>query len=145
MNPAEIAAVLTKAAAYDRRTIGRADVAAWHEALQDIDLQDALAAVTRHYRASTEWLMPGHIRDAVAELRRGRRRLGHSDALALPSRFENDLERGDRIRRGVALCRATAGLAGNQRAARRENAFEELRAATTEKPTDDQDEEATQP
>jgi hypothetical protein len=74
MNLQEAGQILAKAAAYDRRTIGQADVLAWHEALSDMDATDALAAVAAHYRDSTEWLMPAHVRRQVAELARQRRR-----------------------------------------------------------------------
>lgn len=107
MKPSEVAVVLTKAAAYDRRTIGEADVAAWHEAIGDLDLEPALAAVTRHYRDTAEWLMPADVRRHAAEIRREHDRLQRrSPALALPGRYETDQERDERIRRGVAACRA---------------------------------------
>ncbi len=80
MNVRETAAVLAKAQAYDRRTIGEADVLAWHEALSDLDVGDALAAVAAHYRDSTDWLMPVHVRRGVAELARQRRRAELDDA-----------------------------------------------------------------
>ncbi|MET8908370.1 hypothetical protein [Micromonospora sp. NPDC004551] len=63
----EAAAVLAKAQAYDRRTVGEADIRAWQEALADVALADALAAVTAHYRDSTDWLMPAHVRARVAQ------------------------------------------------------------------------------
>lgn len=50
MTPADVATVLTKAAAFDQRTIGRADVAAWAEIISDLNLDDCLAAVTAFYR-----------------------------------------------------------------------------------------------
>lgn len=106
MTPSEIATVLAKAAAYDRRTVGRADVAAWHEVLADIDLPDALTAVSAHYRTSAEWLQPAHIRSHVRDLhatRRGRERA--SAPLALPSRYETDDERDRRIAAGIAAVR----------------------------------------
>lgn len=65
MTPDETARVLAKCAAYDRRTTGRADVAAWHEALQDVDFEAALTAVAKHYRDTTEWIMPAHIRRII--------------------------------------------------------------------------------
>lgn len=62
MTPADTARVLAKAAAFDQRTIGRTDVAAWHEALADIAADDALDAVTAHYRATSNRLMPSDVR-----------------------------------------------------------------------------------
>lgn len=74
MNLAEAAAVLAKAAAFDRRTVGEADILAWHDALGDLPAGDCLAAVTEHYRESTEWLMPAHVRRIADTLDRARRR-----------------------------------------------------------------------
>lgn len=69
MNITQVGEVLAKAAAYDRRTIGKADALAWYEALSDLDVDACLAAVAAHYRGSTEWLMPAHIRRHVDEAR----------------------------------------------------------------------------
>jgi hypothetical protein len=69
MNLQETAAVLAKAAAYDNRNVGEANVRAWHEALGDLALADCLAAVAQHHRTSTDYLMPAHIRRLVEEAR----------------------------------------------------------------------------
>lgn len=74
MNLAEASAVLAKAAAFDRRTVGEADILAWHDALGDLPAADCLAAVTEHYRESTDWLMPAHVRRIADTLDRARRR-----------------------------------------------------------------------
>jgi hypothetical protein len=108
VTPAEVATVLAKCAAYDRRTVGRADVAAWHEILAPVELVDALPAVTAHYRQTSDWAMPADILDEAQAARRARRRRHgqRTEALALPSRFETDTDRTSRIRRGIAACRA---------------------------------------
>jgi hypothetical protein len=82
MDAREIARVLTKAAAFDLRTVGEGDILAWADAIGDLDLPDALAAVSRHYRTSTERLMPAHIRRHVDEIRRERIRAAQQDAAA---------------------------------------------------------------
>jgi hypothetical protein len=74
MNLRETAKVLAKAAAFDQRTVGEADVLAWHETIADLDAEDALAAVTRWYRDRADRLMPSHLREAVALVRADRRR-----------------------------------------------------------------------
>lgn len=74
MTPGDAVRVLAKASAYDRRTIGEADAAAWYEAIGDLDIADALDAVTRHYQQTTDWLMPAHVRTIAAQLVRERRR-----------------------------------------------------------------------
>lgn len=78
MTPADAARVLAKAAAYDARTIGDADVMAWSEALADVNPADALAAVTRHYQANDTRLMPVHVLRIADEIRRERIRRADS-------------------------------------------------------------------
>lgn len=75
MTPGETAKLLAKASAFDQRTVGKADVAAWHEVLQDVDFGDALAAVSRHYAEHTDRLMPAHVRRLAVEIDRERRRV----------------------------------------------------------------------
>jgi hypothetical protein len=81
MKRSETAALLTKIAAYDRRTIGEADIEAWTEALDGlVTLQDSLVAVRNHFRESSEWLMPKEIIDRARKLRQDRlRTAGYPD------------------------------------------------------------------
>lgn len=69
MNVRETAKVLAKAAAFDQRTVGEADIMAWHEVIADLDAEDALSAVSRWYRDSTDRLMPATLRKTVGVLR----------------------------------------------------------------------------
>lgn len=82
MTPGDTARVLAKAAAFDSRSIGDTDVAVWHEILGHLELQDALAAVTAHYREQTRRAMPADIRQ-LAIAHRDRRKEGQH--LALPA------------------------------------------------------------
>jgi len=82
MTPADTARVLAKAAAFDQRTIGRSDIAAWHEALCDIATSDALDAVTVHYRATRERIFPADVR-RIAVAKRNERH--ERAAIAPPS------------------------------------------------------------
>ncbi len=75
MTPAEVARVLAKASAYDQRTIGETDVAAWHEILGRYDYADALSAVARHYAETRERLMPADLIKQIKAVREERRRL----------------------------------------------------------------------
>ena len=75
MTPGDAAKILAKAAVYDRREIGKTEILAWAEALQGIELDEALKAVTNHYATSTKWLMPAHIREGVKTLRIERDRI----------------------------------------------------------------------
>jgi hypothetical protein len=72
MNPEEVIDLLTTAAAYDRRTVGDADVIAWSAAVGDLDFADARDAVVQHYRDSREWLMPADVRRLVKAMREAR-------------------------------------------------------------------------
>ena len=72
MTPSQVAELLTFCAAFDRRTIGKADVLAWHTVLGDIDHAEASDAVSAHYRDQTRWIMPADIRGAVRTVHRDR-------------------------------------------------------------------------
>lgn len=81
MTPGDAARLLTKAAAFDQRTIGESDVLAWHEAIGDLNADDAMMAVTRFYSTVTDGrLMPGHVRTLVGEIQRERRRAAREAA-----------------------------------------------------------------
>lgn len=70
MTPAQAAALLTRAAAFDNRTIGETDAEAWAAALHDMPFDtDTLNAVARYYSAPTQpnetgrrWIEPHHVR-----------------------------------------------------------------------------------
>lgn len=103
MTPAEVAMVLTKAAAIDQRTIGKADVMAWHEILERVELADALEAVKRHYAEARDRIMPADVRRIARVVSDERKRVEvRHEVLALPSRFEDDPERDERNREGRA-------------------------------------------
>jgi len=106
MTPDDVIDVLAKAAAFDQRTIGQADVLAWTEVLHSLELPDALEAVTRHYTESRERLMPADVIRHARAARDARRRRGeHAEVRALPSRFEPDEFRDIRVQAGIARCR----------------------------------------
>lgn len=107
MNQTEVATVLIKVTAFDLRTVGEADVLAWHEVLADVDLPDALAAVTRHYRDSTDRIMPAHVRKLARAVKDDRARLeARHPVRELPGKFEDDAERDARLAAGMAKVRA---------------------------------------
>lgn len=70
MTPADAAKILAVAAIFDRRTIGTIEAAAWAEALDDLDPKECAEAVRAHYRDTTTWLMPAHVRGLVAQRHR---------------------------------------------------------------------------
>lgn len=69
MNHFEAGQVLLKCSAFDQRTIGEGDIAAWQEVLADAELQDALAAVTAYYRTHTKRIMPADIIGTIKDMR----------------------------------------------------------------------------
>jgi hypothetical protein len=69
VNPTEIGDLLGLAAIYDNRKVAEPDVMAWLQAIGDLPYDDSRAAVIAHYSASTDRIMPGHIRAAVKRTR----------------------------------------------------------------------------
>lgn len=100
MNRSETALLLGSIAARDQRTIGETDVLAWHEDLGDLEFGDARSAVSRHFRDSTDRIMPAHIRRQVKIIRQEHRASAEVAALP-PGRFEDDPDRDARIRRNI--------------------------------------------
>lgn len=72
MTPEQVGRILAAAAARDARTVGAGDIIAWHQDIGDLDFDDALAAVSRHYREHTDRIMPAHVRRLAASIRRER-------------------------------------------------------------------------
>ncbi len=105
MEPADMADVLSAAAVYDGRNIGRTDVAAWHAAAGHLNRDDALAAVVRHYAASTDRMMPAHLIQGALAIRNERAALQQHEIRALPSKFEPDAARDARLAAGIAKLR----------------------------------------
>lgn len=69
MTPDQTALLLGKCASIDQRTVGRADVLAWHEIIGRYELRDCLDAVTLHYQESTQRAMPADIRHLAIGIR----------------------------------------------------------------------------
>lgn len=64
--------LLRDIAAADHRTVAETDVDVWHDCLDDVDFDDARAAVIEYFRTSTGWLMPAHVRTSVTRMRAAR-------------------------------------------------------------------------
>lgn len=75
---AEAAELLVLASAYDSRKPDHARARAWHDALADLDPDDCATAVRAHYRNSTDFVMPAHIRQLVRQYANERAERGHS-------------------------------------------------------------------
>jgi len=82
MTPAEVAKVLAKVQAFDRRTVVRGR----HRGVARDPLQsrliEALEAVTRHYATSADWLMPVHLVRLADEVCDDRRRMALQERAA---------------------------------------------------------------
>jgi hypothetical protein len=79
VNPSEAAQLLAHCAAFDNRTVGKADSRAWAAALRDVPLdQDALEAVARFYGTPSEkpgdrlWIQPHNVRAHRLSIRKER-------------------------------------------------------------------------
>ncbi|MFE7659662.1 zinc finger domain-containing protein [Streptomyces celluloflavus] len=83
MTLAELSEVLGFAALYDNRTLGEAEVRAWHLIVGHLDADDTRQAIAEHYGQTRDRLMPSDL------LQRGRRirdqRLGTVDGPGLPA------------------------------------------------------------
>lgn len=129
MNLAETHDLLVFVAMFDNRRFDDANVAAWQLILADLPSVECHTAVSRHFATSTEYLMPAHIRTLVKVIRDEQR--PKSAPIALPSRFEPDVERNLRIKRGVAQCREVIGPLMRE--------IERRRAAEAPEPTEDEE------
>lgn len=115
MNLTETATLLTMCAAYDRRTIGEADVHAWQAVLPDIRFEDARKAVIDHYRDHRDWIMPADVR-AIARKARTDRLARHLELV--PDADPDDVPgylaalREDRMRTADGGDRAMPDLGG---------------------------------
>lgn len=103
----------------------------WWDLLSDLDVDDAVLAVRRYYAVHTDRIMPGHIRAGVKDIRAERRQRTPVPERALPSRFEDDINRDVRMERGAATARGVLGPLLETIAARQKQlptAMDELRA-----------------
>lgn len=72
MAAVNVGQVLIYIAAADRRTVGKADLLVWQDAVGDLSHDDVMDAVRKHYRESTDFLMPAHVRRLVKAARADR-------------------------------------------------------------------------
>ena len=103
MTPQETAAVLAKCSGFDQRTVGSADVMAWHEVIGYLDLEDCLKAVTVHYSEQSNRAMPADIRRIAIPIRDRRK-----DGMAREERLAIEAGVTDRSEAVTALIREVA-------------------------------------
>lgn len=101
MTKAEVAKLLAIVQAFDRRTVGEADVTAWHEIarIADWQPQQAYGAVTEHFSSGGEWLTPGHITDRIRAVSREISHRIFTRDIEPPSELHGDLDAELRWRR----------------------------------------------
>lgn len=139
MTPGDAARVLAACALFDNRKVpdnedGELLVEGWYAVIGDLPLNDALEAVRRHYRDSTEWIMPAHVRKGVKAIQAERRRNTPHESRQLPSKFEPDVTRQVALARGAGAARdALAPLMAKLATVSKPpiSAIDELRAITT--------------
>lgn len=120
MNESDTAQLLARVQSFDRRTIGVADVAAWHQIIGDLDLQDCVAAVVEHYRQpSPPWCMPSHVRTAVLAKRPGPNDRDVRAALgpATPGDYTTGVQT---VRQAITAARTSMPVDTPEQAARRQ-------------------------
>jgi hypothetical protein len=110
MTPEETATVLAKCAAVDRRTVGRADVLAWHEIVGHLDFGVGLEAVRRWYTDHREWIMPSDVvqlgSEIIRERRKAERECREAQLLAIEQADPTRRDRSEDIAKLVAQMRA---------------------------------------
>jgi hypothetical protein len=95
VTPEETVDLLTTCAAYDRRTIGKTDVAAWHAVVGDLPFADAQQAVFAHYSESREWIMPADVRTRVKRKQRDEADRGRIRELLDPAAYRAEVQAAD--------------------------------------------------
>lgn len=90
MNRAETALLLALIKQFDNRQFDQVIVEAWHELLDDVEHADAVAAVKNHFRESTEYLKPAHVRHGA--LTAAKRRAGQERITELAAQERRAIE-----------------------------------------------------
>jgi hypothetical protein len=107
----EIKKLLALAAARDSRVPSQVMALAWHEDLGDLDFDTARQAISRHFRTSTEYLQPAHIRQHAEEIDREQRRAAREQREAIAAEQERlaleEAPRTDRSRELAEMIRET--------------------------------------
>lgn len=65
----ETADLLAEVQLIDNRRVEEATLVAWHRLVDDLDYSEAVEAVRLHFRTSTAYLTPAHLRVAVDRIR----------------------------------------------------------------------------
>ena len=97
MTKDQIIDLLSVIAVGDKRTTGEAEVQFWHGLVGDLEYAECAAAVATHFKTSTDYLMPVHIRRHVTSARQDHamRALPHGseDRVPMPDWFRAEVAR----------------------------------------------------
>jgi hypothetical protein len=66
--------ILAKIALIEGREATNETIRAWHEILEIVNFEDAMEALVRHYRNSTESCKPAHIMRGAREVKEERKK-----------------------------------------------------------------------
>lgn len=105
MTPLETADILTAIASFDLRTVGEADIVAWHAVIGDLPKALALEAVVLHHKTNSDRIKPAHLIGIAKQIRRDRAERENADAEAR-SAFEDNRDH----RLGIGGNKALGGL-----------------------------------
>jgi hypothetical protein len=145
VTPGDAARVLAACMMFDGRSMPEEDdmadqlSLAWYTVIGDLERDEAIEAVRRHYMISRKWAMPVDIRDGVAAIRKERQAVRPPHEIrALPSKFEKDVDKAAGVKRGISEARTalervfeTMALRDGSPAAM--TALEELRQITAQR------------
>jgi len=109
---------------------GDLDIAFWAEELGDIHLDVAIEAVKRHYRESTDRIMPAHV-VAFARSRRRKPDDGHVGVLTGAPSWERTEEMQEVVSKNAALCRSAIRAHRSTTGERKDDADEREPEAAT--------------
>lgn len=68
MNIEETGKLLARVQVIDNRRVDEATILAWHELVEDLDYAMAVEAVRLHFRESTTYLVPAHVRRGIERI-----------------------------------------------------------------------------
>jgi hypothetical protein len=105
MDLREVASLLALVQGHDNRSFTEESVTIWHEALASIPFDYARAALVAHVAESADYVTPAAIAQGARAIRHRELEAARppTQALELPSRFENDAARAARTHEGASL------------------------------------------
>lgn len=99
MNKLEISKLLASVSTFDNRKIAMETVEAWYLALGDLDYEESSEAIVIHFRETTDWLMPAHIRRNVSRIQDRKARIERMKRPRIESKaFDYDFDREEHER-----------------------------------------------